>query len=151
MTKPSLMIRPETRPTALSVVGELVTPLATRGETGSYEVFLQSGPRGAGPPPHHHPWEESYFVIDGEIEVSLGEERQTVGAGTFIHIPAGTVHTYRTHSAHASFISITSPGGAAAMFADIAREAPEVPPDLPKLARVVMRHGLVPGIPVPGL
>jgi hypothetical protein len=35
--------------------------------TGSYEIFRQAGPEGAGPPPHSHPWEEAFYVIAGQV------------------------------------------------------------------------------------
>lgn len=26
-------------------------------------------PQGAGPPPHHHEWDEAYYIADGEVNV----------------------------------------------------------------------------------
>ena len=56
---------PENYAPALDIVGEHVTVLASGEATGSYEIFLQRGSEGSGPPPHSHPWDESFFVVKG--------------------------------------------------------------------------------------
>jgi quercetin dioxygenase-like cupin family protein len=72
----------------LNVVGEHITVLASGRETGNYEVFLQEGPEGSGPIPHTHPWDESFFVIRGEVDFSLGDdEAGTATVGTLVHAP----------------------------------------------------------------
>jgi mannose-6-phosphate isomerase-like protein (cupin superfamily) len=49
-----------------------------------------------GPPPHIHLREdESFWVLDGEFSVLLGEQALTVGPGAFVHVPRGTLHTYK--------------------------------------------------------
>jgi hypothetical protein len=39
----------------LNVVGEKITVLASGAQTGGYEIFLQVGPEGSGPPPAQSP------------------------------------------------------------------------------------------------
>jgi hypothetical protein len=39
------------------VLGESLRPLLTNDMGSSIEIFDTSGPAGAGPPPHQHPWE----------------------------------------------------------------------------------------------
>jgi len=56
---------PEDYAPALDIVGEHVTVLASGEATGGYEIFLQRGSEGSGPPPHSHPWDESFFVVKG--------------------------------------------------------------------------------------
>ena len=49
-----------------------------------------------GPPPHIHLREdESFWVLDGEFSVLLGERTLTAGQSAFVHIPKGTLHTYK--------------------------------------------------------
>lgn len=126
----------------LDIVGEHVTVLASGEATGGYEVFLQRGPEGSGPPPHSHPWDESFFVVKGEIDFGIGSETRTAGPGTLVHLPAGTVHWFRFGRGEAEMVSITSRLGASRMFADMAREIAPVNPDLATLAEVGGRHGL---------
>lgn len=125
----------------LQVVAEQIRVLAPATKTGSYEIFLQSGPEGAGPPPHAHGWDEAFFVLDGQVEVMMGDRVVRLSAGGLVHIPRGTFHNFRIVTAQAKFISINSHGGAAALFADIDRETRGAL-DIPKLVSVITRHGL---------
>lgn len=61
------IVAPEYRAKPLEIVGEHVTVLVSGEATASYEVFLQRSPEGSGPPPDSHPWDESFYVIKGEI------------------------------------------------------------------------------------
>jgi len=38
---------------------------------------FKRGPEGSGPPPHSHPWDESFFVVKGEIDFGIDDESQT--------------------------------------------------------------------------
>jgi quercetin dioxygenase-like cupin family protein len=136
------IVAPKDYAPALDIVGEHVTVLASGEATESYEVFHQRGPEGSGPPPHSHPWDESFFVVDGEIDFGIGDESQTALPGTLVHLPAGTVHWFRFGRGGGEMVSITSRLGASKMFTAIAREVAPVNPDLEKLAEVGGRHGL---------
>jgi glyoxylate utilization-related uncharacterized protein len=49
--------------------------------------------RGGKPPPHFHPsQEESFEVLDGEIDVLLDGERRRLEKGDTLLVPAGTPH-----------------------------------------------------------
>jgi len=65
---------------ALDIVGEHVTVLASGEAAAGYEIFLQRGPEGSGPPPHTHPWDESFFVLKGEIPSGRQLDARSVGA-----------------------------------------------------------------------
>src|SRR5215471_6690046 len=136
------IVEPKDYAPALDIVGEHLTVLASGEATGSYEIFLQRGPEGSGPPPHSHPWDESFFVMKGQIDFGIGAESATASPGTLVHLPAGTVHWFRFGRGGGEMVSITSRLGASRMFSDLAREVAPVNPDLRKLAEVGARHGL---------
>ncbi len=142
MTARPFTVSPEEYADALEIVGEQVTVLASGEATHGYEIFLQRGPRGSGPPPHSHPWDESFFVTRGEIDFGIGADSKTAAPGTLVHLPAGTVHWFRFGPGGGEMISITSRLGASRMFAEMAREIAPVDPDLGRLAEVGGRHGL---------
>jgi mannose-6-phosphate isomerase-like protein (cupin superfamily) len=48
--------------------------------------------RGGQVPWHNQEQEEIYFVVEGEGEMCLGQERRTVGAGQAVYIPPGVFH-----------------------------------------------------------
>jgi quercetin dioxygenase-like cupin family protein len=127
----------------LKVVGEHIIVLASGRRTGSYEIFLQEGPEGSGPIPHTHPWDESFFVIRGEVEFSLGDdEARAASVGTLVHIPAGAKHWFRWRQGGGVMLSITSGTGASAMFTDIDAEIAPDQPNVQRLMAIATRHGL---------
>lgn len=126
----------------LNVLGESVRVLARADETGGHEIFHQTGPAGVGPPPHHHPWAESYYVLSGELEVMVGDRREVLGPGMFVHVPAGIVHGYRNRTTEASFVSVTSSAGAGRFFEEMHREVTEMPPRVDQIVAVATRNRL---------
>jgi quercetin dioxygenase-like cupin family protein len=83
-------------------------------------VFLQEGAEGSGPVPHSHPWDESFYVIRGEIEFAIEEKSMTATPGTLVHLPAGTAHWFRFGKGGGQMVSMTGQGSAASsMFTDI--------------------------------
>ncbi|MCB0717970.1 MAG: cupin domain-containing protein [Bacteroidetes bacterium] len=54
--------------------------------------IVELEPQGGQVPWHNQEQEEIYFVMSGEGEMCLGEERQRVSAGQLIHIPAQEFH-----------------------------------------------------------
>ncbi len=142
MAAKPFVVAPQDYAPALNIVGEHVTVLASGEATEGYEIFLQRGAEGSGPPPHSHPWDESFFVIKGQIAFGIGAESTTASPGTLVHLPTGTVHWFRFGSGGGEMLSMTSRLGASKMFTDLAREVAPVNPDVGKLAEVGARHGL---------
>jgi len=134
---------------ALDVVGEKITVLASGVQTGGYEIFLQAGPEGSGPPPHNHPWDESFYVIKGEITFGFAEREMVASPGTLVHLPAGTTHWFRFGRGGGEMLSMTSREAASQLFADLDREIAPDKPDLGKLIEVAGRHGVKVSPPAP--
>ncbi|MBM3524714.1 MAG: cupin domain-containing protein [Alphaproteobacteria bacterium] len=136
-------VRPEDHARPLNVVGEHITVLASGRRTGGYELFIQDGPEGSGPIPHAHPWDESFFVIRGEVEFSLGDDGAMVASvGTLVHVPAGAKHWFRWRKGGGAMLSITSRTGASQMFTEIDAEIAPDQPNLERLMAIAVRHGL---------
>ncbi len=141
-TKP-FAVFPESRPRSLNVVGEHITILASKAATHGYEVFLQEGPDGSGPPPHSHPWDETFYVIGGNVDFGIDETTMAGTPGTLVHLPAGTVHWFRFGKGGGQMISMTGAGSdASTFFTDVDAELPPGPPDIDSLRNVSARRGL---------
>ena len=126
----------------LNVVGEQITVLASGTQTGSYELFHQVGPEGSGPPPHTHPWDESFYVITGEIMFSINDHEASAVPGTLVHLPAGTKHWFRFGEGGGELLSITSREAVSHLFIDLDREISPDEPDFDKLVEISVRHGV---------
>ena len=93
------------------VLGHKVTPHDT---SGNYDLMMaETPPHVDGPPPHsHNTLEESFLIIEGELEFMVGGEVKTIGAGESIDIPPHTVHTFRNKSDKTcKWVNIHSPKG----------------------------------------
>jgi quercetin dioxygenase-like cupin family protein len=130
-----------------AVVGESVRTLADGAATGSFEVFLQSGDEGIGPPPHSHPWDEAYYVLGGRLQIMCDGVERVLPPGAFAFLPAGSIHAYKGVGGSTTFLSITSKAGASRFFAEMSREAPEFPPVLEKIAPIAIRNQIIPAMP----
>src|ERR1700735_5770161 len=73
----------------LGVVGDTYTILVSGADTaGRYTLIDMHIPRGGGPPPHRHDFEETFIVLEGEMEATFRGEKLTVHAGERVQIPA---------------------------------------------------------------
>lgn len=125
---------------ALNVVGEKITVLASREATHGYEIFLQEGPEGSGPPPHSHDWDESFYVIKGSVEISCNGMTTTAMPGTLVHVPAGAVHSFTMGVGGCEMLSVAGhTGEASALFTMIDAEVPPGPPDVAKLLEIAAK------------
>lgn len=141
MRKPHVS-SPADQPAPLRVVGEEVTVFAA-GEAGKpFEVHLQRGVRDGGPPPHQHPWDEAFYIIEGEVELTIGETSRVLPAGSFVHIPAATVHAYRNVSETATMLGIVSDPRGGELFAAIDANVAALPADLDKLLATSEQYGV---------
>jgi quercetin dioxygenase-like cupin family protein len=94
--------------------GTTVTVLATGGDTaGRYAVVELVLPPGTATPLHRHlADEESFVVLYGEVVCQAGDRAPVrIGAGGFIHIPAGMSHALEVPAGGAArVLNITTPG-----------------------------------------
>jgi mannose-6-phosphate isomerase-like protein (cupin superfamily) len=85
-----------------------------------------------GPPPHIHVGEdESFWVLDGEFSVLLGERTLRAGPGAFVHVPKGTLHTYKNiGNTPGRMIVLLTPGGFARLWEELGEPATQltIPP-----------------------
>ena len=129
----------------LRVAGDRIRVVVDAGTSGDrFELFELEGDVGSGPPPHAHPWLETYLMLDGEVSVELGGERQQVGPGAVVVVPAGVVHRFEIASPTARFVIATSGGAASHFFRDLDATSPgaPTPETLPAMIEVAKRHGL---------
>ena len=83
----------------LGVVGGTYTILLSGKDTaGQFCLMDMYVPPGGGPPPHRHDFEETFVLLDGELETTLRGEKRTVRGGDTIHIPANAPHQFHNSS-----------------------------------------------------
>ena len=65
---------------------------------------------GSGPPLHiHHNADESFYVVDGELDIVVGDDRIEARRGDFVFGPRGVPHAYVARSDEAEFLVTFAP------------------------------------------
>ena len=103
----------------IGLVGDTYTITVSGADAaGRFCVVDMHIPPGGGPPPHRHDFEETFLVLEGEMEATFRGRKTTVKAGDTINIPAGAPHQFHNASSSATrLICICSPAGQDEFFA----------------------------------
>ncbi len=80
----------------------------SRGRVSVIESTMPPG--AAGPPLHSHEFDETFYVLEGELTFQLGDELVVAGAGDLAFAPGGIPHTLTNRSSTpASFLIVCTP------------------------------------------
>ncbi len=105
----------------IGVVGDTYTILLAGKDTaGRFCLIDMHVPPGGGPPPHRHDFEETFTLLEGELEATFRGEKHVVRMGETIHIPANAPHQFRNSSAQpVRMLCICSPAGQEEFFLEV--------------------------------
>ena len=106
--------------------------LRSEETAGEVSVIDSAAPAGStGPPLHHHDFDETFYVIEGELTFQLRGELLRVGAGEIAFAPRGEPHTFANLGAGpARYLIVCTPAGFERYFARRAAKRQGVdPPD----------------------
>lgn len=145
----------------------------TGGRFGLWEAVL---PKGAAPPLHSHPQDETFYILEGELTAWLvepglaqdagsppawvGSQARRCAVGTVVFAPAGTPHTFRVETDTARMLVLSTSAGIEELVRGLGEPARwpwlQPPPDGPRLpaeriAQVEREIGMVRHGPPPPL
>ena len=101
--------------------------VATRGAYSLIEAFVPAHTPSVAPHIHRE-HEESFYVLEGEIALRLGDRTLTAPAGTFALVPRGVAHSYgNPGETPARFLTAGSPAGLEGLFAAFAELRQQAP------------------------
>ena len=138
---------------AFSAVRDVYRVLASGRHTGGVYALseIRVSPNN-GPPPHIHSREdESFFVLEGEVEFQVGDEKITSQPGTFIQGPRGIAHSFKNKTQlPARMLAYVTPAGFENFFNEFAQpvasfDSPAIPAtkdEVDKLLAAAPRYGL---------
>ena len=105
----------------IGIVGDTYTIILKGEDTaGRYCLIDMHVPPGGGPGPHRHDFEESFTILEGEIEVTFRGQKSTARAGETINIPANAPHQFHNQSEQpARLLCLCSPAGQEEFFMEV--------------------------------
>jgi quercetin dioxygenase-like cupin family protein len=105
----------------VGLVGDTYTISVTGEQTaGRFCVIDMHVPPGGGPPPHRHDFEETFIVLEGEMEATFRGQKSLVRAGDTINIPANAPHQFHNASTEpVRVLCICSPAGQENFFREV--------------------------------
>jgi quercetin dioxygenase-like cupin family protein len=128
----------------IGVVGDTYTILLGGDDTaGRFCLIDMHVPPGGGPPPHRHDFEETFTLLEGELEATFRGKKSVVRAGETINIPANAPHQFHNSSARpVRMLCICSPAGQENFFKEVGVSVPDrtsPPPKLDEAAQAQFR------------
>jgi quercetin dioxygenase-like cupin family protein len=105
----------------IGLVGDTYTILVAGKDTGDrFCVIDMHVPPGGGPGPHRHDFEETFVLLDGELEVTFRGEKRVVRAGETVNVPSNAPHQFHNASSQpARMICVCAPGGNDRFFLEV--------------------------------
>ncbi len=93
-------------------VGRYTIKTTAQQTEGSLLQLLIRDSRGAATPLHvHHDADETFYVLDGEVTIVVGDERLEARAGDFVLGPRGVPHAFVVTSDEAELLVTYGPAG----------------------------------------
>ena len=135
----------------LWVVGELLTLKMVGSDTdGAFALIEEVTPPESGPPPHMHTREdETFYVLEGELEFVVGGRALLATAGSVVYGPRGIPHAFRNVGTTPSRMTVfVTPAGLEGMFEEFGEPVtdtsspPEDPPNIERLGALNQRYGV---------
>jgi len=136
-----------------AVAGDTYRALVTGAQSGGAFIAMEILVRpGGGPPYHvHHREDETFYILEGEIEFTLDGKKVRAAVGSCVFAPRDIPHTFKNVSDKiARFVVFITPAGLENFFAAISkplasREAappPVTPDEVQKLLALAPQYGL---------
>jgi mannose-6-phosphate isomerase-like protein (cupin superfamily) len=105
----------------IGLVGDTYTiSVAGKDTDGKFCVIDMHVPPGGGPGPHRHDFEETFILLEGEMDVTFRGKKSKVRAGETVNIPSNAPHQFHNASPKpVRMICICSPAGNDRFFLEV--------------------------------
>jgi len=122
----------------------IVIRLHGRDTGGVVSVVESHDVPGGGPPPHIHRREDETFqILAGEYEWTVGDRTFTAKEGATIFAPRGIPHTYRhVGKTPGRLMCVITPSGFEGFFEEIGALNPQQQQDIPRVMAIGAKYGL---------
>ena len=136
---------PSDEGTKLNVLGiPLVVRIHGRDSGNTLSVVESHDVPGGGPPPHiHHREDETFQILEGEYEWTVGGKTFVAKKGATIFAPRGVPHTYRyLGQTPGRLMCVITPAGFEGFFEQISALTPQQQQDIPRVLEIAKKFVL---------
>jgi len=136
---------PKNGGTKLNVLGiPMVIRIHGRDTGGVVSAVESHDIPGGGPPPHiHHREDETFQILEGQYEWTVGDQTFVAQPGTTIFAPRGVPHTYRyLGQTPGRLMCIITPSGFEGFFEEISALSPQQQQDISGVVGIAKKFGL---------
>ena len=137
---------------SLWYIGHLMSILISSDDSGGRFALMHGFEiRGLEPPPHIHTREdESFYLMDGKITYTVGNETFDARKGDWMFLPRGIKHSFKVNTEQAEVLIHLSPGGFEGYFREMSEPAKELripprpagPPDVKRIVETASKYGI---------
>ncbi|MEG4804119.1 cupin domain-containing protein [Microcoleus sp. ARI1-B5] len=127
-----------------SVFGINITCKSNSSDTQGWRFFENVSVKNVSTPLHTHPWDEGFYILEGEMDLQIEDRIVRATPGYCINIPAGIVHGLHMRSPEVKFLSWVSNTDAEKFIEELAASAQSQPPSPELLAQIRQKHGILP-------
>lgn len=130
---------------SLTILGASGATLLRADQTGGvFSLMEVVNPPGTGVPPHAHRHEdETFCILDGLAELTVGGRQMHAGPGDVVFLPRNVPHAYRAAGGRSLRMHvIVTPGGLERFFEELSALPASDPPDMATVSAVCARHGI---------
>ena len=138
---------------SFALMGSVITFKYQPADNGGALLAFEHGcPPGLGVPAHSERNHEAFWVLEGTLEVEVEGEAGRLGAGDFLSLPPGVLHSlHNPGPGPVRVLTMVTPGDGHARFFSTLGEPiedaanpprPEGPPDLERVLRVGAECGI---------
>ena len=128
---------------AYQMLTHTITRKLTSVDTNGYYALAElTDTAGAGAPLHSHPWEETFYLLEGELEIQIGNQQQICTAGSVAHVPANAVHGFKILSPSARALLTIAPASAEAFYLEVGDRITDLTTDMETMQQICAKYGL---------
>jgi quercetin dioxygenase-like cupin family protein len=118
--------------------------LASEDTDGRYALIENCNLPGVGIPLHlHHNEDETFHVLEGQVEFQIGSETIQAIAGTTIYLPRDTPHAFTiVGEAPAKMLIMLTPAGLEKYFEELSQLSSDKPPNMETVMDISAQYGI---------
>jgi quercetin dioxygenase-like cupin family protein len=145
MTQPSILhSRESLTGSPIHMIGNtLRLKLAISDANGSVTIMENTVAAHNGPPLHVHPFEESFYILEGAFLFEINGVALNAAPGDFLHVPSNVPHVFQnTADRDARYLIVIRPAGVEKFFAECAAHAVKNPNDIASMNALGENYGI---------